>query len=127
MSTKETAKAEKPAKKSETAKATEEKAKTSTKTKKSAFPTYKDRPLVRSGNTIYYGSMKDNYVVRMEIKSKKTVGDLEVANKIAIFLVNTDPAVSIKDQIAKTSEKTGLYAALDIADAWLERANDAAE
>ena len=31
--------------------------------KKQSFPTYKGKPLVRSGDTIYYGSMKDKYVI----------------------------------------------------------------
>ena len=34
------------------------------------FPTYKGKPLVRCGDTIYYGSMKDKYVIKMDIKSK---------------------------------------------------------
>ena len=29
----------------------------------SKFPTYKGKPLVRCGNTIYYGDMKDPYVI----------------------------------------------------------------
>ena len=37
----------------------------------SKFPTYKGKPLVRCGNTIYYGDMKDPYVIKMDIKSIK--------------------------------------------------------
>ena len=37
----------------------------------SQFPMYRNHPLVRCGDVIYYGSMKDKFVVRMEIKSKK--------------------------------------------------------
>lgn len=85
------------------------------------FPMYKDKPLVRSGNTIYYGSMKDPYVIKMEIKSQKTVGNQEVADKILIQLLSTDTSLSIRKQIVKTSEKNGLYLAMDIAEAWLER------
>ena len=59
------------------------------------FPMYKGKPLVRCGDTIYYGSMKDKYVIKMDIKSKKNVHDVEVAER---------------------------YLALDIADAWLSRA-----
>ncbi len=39
--------------------------------KKNAFPMYKGKPLVRCGDVIYYGSMKDKYVIKMEIKTKK--------------------------------------------------------
>ena len=89
---------------------------------KSTFPTYKGKPLVRCGNTIYYGSMKDKYVVKLEIKSKKTVKNLEVADKVTVQLMYTDANILSRKQIVKTSEKSGLYLALDIADAWLTRA-----
>ena len=89
---------------------------------KSTFPTYKGKPLVRCGNTIYYGSMKDKYVVKLEIKSKKTVKNLEVADTVTVQLMYTDANILSRKQIVKTSEKSGLYLAMDIADAWLTRA-----
>lgn len=90
--------------------------------KEQAFPTYKGKPLVRCGDTIYYGSMQDKYVIKMDIKSKKRVGDLEVADKVTVQLMYTDPEIRTRKQIVKTSEKPGLFLALDIADAWLTRA-----
>ena len=86
------------------------------------FPTYKRTPLVRCGDVIYYGSMKDKYVVRLEIKSKKKVKDIEVADKVTIQLMYTDQNIRSRKQIVKSSEKEGLYLAMDIADAWLTRA-----
>lgn len=86
------------------------------------FPTYKGKPLVRSGDTIYYGNMKDKYVIRLDIKSKKKVGDLEVADKVIIYQMHTDPDIPAQEQIVRSSEKKGLYLALDIADVWLTRA-----
>ena len=86
------------------------------------FPTYKGKPLVRCGDVIYYGSMKDKYVVKLEIKSKKTVQDIEVADKVSIQLMFTDQNIRARKQIVKSSEKDGLYLAMDIADAWLTRA-----
>ena len=77
---------------------------------------------MRSGDTIYYGSMRDKYVIKMDVKSKKKVGDLEVADKVLVQLMYTDPEIRSRKQIVKTSEKDGLYLALDIADAWLTRA-----
>lgn len=88
----------------------------------SPFPTYKGKPLVRCGDVIYYGSMKDKYVVKLEIKSKKKVQDLEVADRVTIQLMYTDANIRSRKQIVKSSEKTGLYLAMDIADAWLTRA-----
>lgn len=86
------------------------------------FFTYKGRPLVRCGDELYYGSMEDRFVIRMQVKTKKTVGDLEVADKVAIQLMCTDPDLSPRKQLIKASEKTGLFLAIDIADIWLERA-----
>lgn len=86
------------------------------------FPTYKDKPLVRCGDVIYYGSMKDKYVVKLEIKSKKKVNGLDIADKVSVQLMLTDPNIRYRKQIVKSSEKDGLYLAMDIADAWLSRA-----
>lgn len=89
---------------------------------KSPFPMYRGKPLVRSGDTIYYGNMTDKYVIKIDIKTKKTVEDMEVADKCIVQLMLTDPEIRSRKQIVKTSEKNGLYLALDIADAWLSRA-----
>ena len=86
------------------------------------FSTYKGKPLVRVGDELYYGSMAERFVIRMQIKSKKEVNGLEVADKVAIQLLCTDPDLSPRKQLVKSSEKNGLYLALDIADVWLERA-----
>ena len=86
------------------------------------FSTYKGKPLVRCGDELYYGSMDQRYVIRMQIKTKKNVGGLEIADKVAIQLLCTDPDLSPRKQLVKSSEKEGLYLALDIADVWLERA-----
>ena len=90
--------------------------------KKNDFLTYKGKPLVRNGHTIYYGDMNDDFVIMMRILSSKEFGDTDLASKVSVQLVNTDPNVSIKEKIVKTSEKKGLYAAMDIADIWLTRA-----
>ena len=89
---------------------------------KSPFPMYRGKPLVRSGDTIYYGNMTDKYVIKIDIKTKKTVEDMEVADKCIVQLMLTDPEIRSRKQFVKTSEKNGLYLALDIADAWLTRA-----
>ncbi len=86
------------------------------------FPTYRGHPLVRCGDVIYYGSMKDKYVVKLEIKNKKRVKDMEVADRVSIQLMYTDSSNLSRKQIVKSSEKNGLYLAMDIADAWLTRA-----
>lgn len=90
---------------------------------KNEFLEYKGKPLVRSGKTIYYGSMSDPYVICLNIISEEdSVEDLKISGKVAIQLLNTDPDVSPKDKIVKKSEKIGLFNALDLGAVWLERA-----
>ncbi len=82
---------------------------------------YKNKPLVRSGNTIYYGDVNDKYIVCLQIESSKKVADIDVADKVNIQLISTDPELSKRKRIVKTAKKNGLFAAVDIAEAWLKR------
>lgn len=90
--------------------------------KKAKFLSYKGKPLVRCGNTIYYGNMTDPYVVLLQILSSKKVNDLDIADKVTVQLLSTDPDARPKDRIIKKSEKKGLYQAMDIGSIWLELA-----
>ena len=90
--------------------------------KKAKFLSYKGKPLVRCGNTIYYGNMNDPYVVLLQIVSSLKVNDLDVADKVTVQLLTTDPDARPKDRIIKKSEKKGLYQAMDIGSIWLELA-----
>ena len=83
--------------------------------------TYKGKPLVRSGNMLYYGDMSEKCVVVLQILTSKTVGDMTVADKVQVQLLSTDPEIRMKDRILKKSEKNGLYNAMDIGSIWLER------
>ena len=85
------------------------------------FLTYKGRPLVRSGDTLYYGSMSDKYVAFIQIQSKKMQGDQEVADRVIVQLLATDETLSLKDRIANKGERKGLYEAIELADIWLNR------
>ncbi len=89
--------------------------------KKHSFLMYKGRPLVRNGKTLYYGFMSDPYVVIMQITSTREIKGLEVADRVVVQLVNTDPNVRMKDKIVKKAERKGLYNAMDIGCIWLER------
>lgn len=90
--------------------------------KSNKFLEYRGKPLVRCGNTIYYGNMNDPYVIMLQITSTKTFNDIEVADRVLIQLLNTDPDCRPRDRIVKKSEKKGLYNAMDIGTIWLERA-----
>lgn len=82
---------------------------------------YKGYPLVRSGNCIYYGYMSDPYVTQLQILHKTKQDGLDVADKIKVYKISTDEKLNPMEAIIKTSERTSLFDALDLANAWLER------
>lgn len=83
---------------------------------------YKGHPLRRKDNLIYYGSMADKYIIMMQILNTKKVKDLDVATKVSVQLQLTDPDLKSRDRVVKKSEKDSLYAAMDVASVWLDRA-----
>ena len=83
---------------------------------------YKGHPLRRKDNLIYFGTMAEKYIVMMQILSSKKVGDLDVADKVSVQLQLTAPDLKSRDRVVKKSEKDSLYAAMDVACVWLERA-----
>ena len=89
---------------------------------KSTVLTYKGHPLRRKDNLIYYGSMADKYIVVLQVMSTEKSGSLELANKVQVQLQLTDPDLKSRDRVVKKSEKDSLYAAMDIATVWLNRA-----
>lgn len=86
------------------------------------FLTYKDKPLVRSGNEIYYGDMADAYVIRFKILSVKKAGDNEIPEKVEVQLLKSDTQLPDKDRIMKETVKDSFFDALDFGFVWLERA-----
>ncbi len=90
--------------------------------KENKYLLYKGKPLVRNGNTLYYGNMGDPYVVMLQIMANETKNDLPTATKVIVQLMSTDRTKDIKDIFIKRSEKNGLYSAMEIASIWLERA-----
>lgn len=85
------------------------------------FLTYKGKPIVRKGNTIYYGNMSDPFVISLSVVSSHEVHGVNIADKVIVQLVNTATANPL-EAIVKKTEKNGLYAAIDIASVWLQRA-----
>ena len=75
--------------------------------------TYKGRPLVRCGNDIYYGSMKDPFVVYLQVLSTKKENGVDVADKVHIVLLSTDETKPLPER---------LYNALSFGDIMLQGA-----
>ena len=83
---------------------------------------YKGHPLRRKDNMIYYGTMAEKYIIMLQILSTQNVDGLEMANKVSVQLQLTDPDLKSRDRVVKKSEKDSLYAAMDVAAVWLDRA-----
>ena len=83
---------------------------------------YKNHPLRRVDNLIYYGSMADKYIVLLQILDTKKEQDMDVATRVSVQLQMTDPDLKSRDRVVKKSEKDSLYAAMDVGCIWLERA-----
>ncbi len=81
--------------------------------------TYKDKPMVRRGDTIYYGDMTKKYIIIFTIKSKHKEGDIEVADEVVIDLCTNK---GDKNKVIKKATRESLYEAIDIAEFWLEDA-----
>ena len=83
---------------------------------------YKNRPLMRKDNIVYYGSMADSHIIMLQILETQDTENLSVSTKVLVQLQLTDTHVSAKDRVLKKSEKDGFYSALDVGCVWLERA-----
>lgn len=87
------------------------------------FITYKQRPLVRMGNLIFYGDQNEKCYIMMTILNTSKTKDLTVAGDVDIQLLYTDKSINPADALVKSSTKTGLYNAFDLATVWLDMAN----
>ena len=47
---------------------------------------------------------------------------MDVATKVSVQLQLTDPDLKSRDRVVKKTEKDSLYAAMDVASVWLDRA-----
>ncbi len=92
---------------------------------------YKGHPLRRKDNILYYGSMDDKYIIMLQILETKNVSpqenaapedEIKSATRVSVQLQLTDPNVKSRDRVTKRTEKDSLYAAMDVACIWLERA-----
>ncbi len=79
---------------------------------------YKNRPLVKRGNTVIYGDISDDYYVCIEILDTESHQDMELATDVVVSLM-------ANGRVEKKAEREGLYRALDIGAYWLEEAMNA--
>ncbi len=87
------------------------------------FLTYKELPLVRKGNEIYYGDMSQPQVVKFEILSTAKTDSGELPEKVKVILMNSDIQLPADKRIIKETTKDSFFEALDVGFVWLERAS----
>ena len=87
------------------------------------YLSYKGRPLVRCGDEMYYGNMSDKYIVFIREIATKKFNDIDVGAKFEIQLLFTDPDIKGRGKIVKSIERASFGDALELAEAWLNRAN----
>ena len=89
-----------------------------------SFLTYKGRPLVRSGNVIFYGNLTDKNVVMMQILDEVADGDITKSTRISVELQNNDPEAKPNERVIQKTEKKSMADAMEIATIWLDRADE---
>ena len=62
---------------------------------------YKNHPLRRVDNLIYYGSMADEYIVMLQILETKKEKDMDVATRVSVQLQLTAPDLKSRDRVVK--------------------------
>ena len=92
------------------------------KKKGSKLLMYKDKPLVRIGDNIFYGNPDDKYIVSFILSDYKKMGDAEIAGKVVIQLQQNDSYMNIKNKPIKKAERENFWAALDVGAYWLQDA-----
>ena len=88
---------------------------------------YKNKPLIRQGNTICYGNSTDRYILVMTILETKKAGgptELEIASKVFVQIQSTRETEDKKINVVKFAEFASLYEAFDTGEYWLNRELD---
>lgn len=85
---------------------------------------YKERPIVRRGNVMYYGFIDDKYIIKITEEESETVGNTEIGSKVTVQLTTNNTKLKGKERIIRQSKKEGLFDALDVGVVWLEDALD---
>ena len=79
---------------------------------------YKDRPLVREGDTICYGDMTEKYILVLEIMNYKEADGLRLPGDILVQVVESQD----QNKIYRQGSKQGLYEAFGYGLIWLDQA-----
>lgn len=67
---------------------------------------YRGKPLVRKGNTVYYGYPDEPYVAMLLILSAAPVEGLSTASRVMVQLLSTDETKNRRNALSKRRRKT---------------------
>lgn len=88
--------------------------------KKDNYLYYKEKPLIRVGDMIYYGYLTDKYISVIQILDSKEEKGLPVSTRLSIKL-NLNKG-DLKFKPVKKAERDSIYTAIDLAEYWLNEA-----
>ena len=89
--------------------------------KKTKLLTYKDKPIYRQGNKIYYGDLSERLILVMEIVETEEKNGIQLTKKVK-FHVQDNTGELGKGVNYRTGERDNLYKAFDIGARWLQDA-----
>lgn len=91
---------------------------------KNKYLTYREKPIIRKGDDIYYGNLDDKYILALKVLETKEEYGMKVATKIKLELQDNSGELG-KGGVYRKTEREDLYHALDLGAFWLEDALDA--
>lgn len=94
--------------------------------KKNKMLTYKNKPVIRKGNEIYYGNLEDKYILALKIIETKKEYGMDIAVRIQMELQDNGGELGT-GKVYRKSERNDLYHAFDIGGFWLEDALDSTQ
>lgn len=89
--------------------------------KKSKVLTYKDKPIYRKGNTIYYGDLSQRLILVMEIVESEEKNGVNVTKKVKFHIQDNTGELG-KGINYRSGERSNLFNAFDIGSWWLQDA-----
>lgn len=89
--------------------------------KKAKMLTYKDKPIYRQGNTIYYGDLSKKLILVMEIVDSEEKNGVKMTKKVKFHIQDSTGELG-KGVNYRSGERENLYKAFDIGSWWLQDA-----
>ncbi len=89
--------------------------------KKAKMLTYKDKPIYRQGNTIYYGDLSKKLILVMEIVDSEEKNGVKMTKEVKFHIQDNTGELG-KGVNYRSGERENLYKAFDIGSWWLQDA-----